>query len=85
MYAMSCKGSVLEPQSGNQYFISVRNKIILDPHQNLIEHVYIMVEYLNQEPGDSVLYARSCKRSVGEQMVSVCTFVNQNQVMMQGH
>ena len=85
MYAMSCKGSVLEPQSGNQYFMSVHSKIILDPHQNLIEHVYIMVEYLNQEPGDSVLYARSCKGSVEEQMVSVCvcTFVNQNQVMMQ--
>ena len=83
MYARSCKGSVLEPRSVNQYFMSVHSKVVLDPHQNLIEHVYIMVEYLNQEPGDSVLYARSCKRNAGEQMVSACTFVNQNQVTMQ--
>ena len=81
MYARSCKGSVLEPRSVNQYFMSVHSKVTLGPHQNLIKHVYIMVEYLNQEPGDGVLYTTSCKGNVGEQMVSVCTFVNQNQMM----
>ena len=50
LYGRSCKGRVSEPQSINQHFtLSVHSKVILDPHRNLIKHVYIMVEYLNQE------------------------------------